>query len=53
MAAEHEDQAHCVGDSGSIDPDHSPLRLPWLQLWEVNKQLLREEKRLECYSVCL
>ena len=36
VAAEHEDQTHCVGDSGSLDPHHSPLCLPWLQLREVS-----------------
>lgn len=32
VAAEHEDQADCFGDSNSIDPRYSPLCLPWVQL---------------------
>ena len=34
VAAEHEDQADCFGNSDIVDPHHSPLCLPWVQLWE-------------------
>lgn len=32
VAAEYEDQADCFGNSDSVDPYHSPLYLPWVQL---------------------
>lgn len=32
VAAEYEDQADCFGNSDSVDPHHSPLYLPRVQL---------------------
>ena len=34
VAAEYEDQADCFGNSDSVDPHHSPLYLPRVQLWK-------------------
>ena len=35
MAAKYEDQTDCFGNSDCIDPNNSPLGMPWFQLWKV------------------
>jgi hypothetical protein len=37
VAAKHEGEADCFGNSGSVDPHHSPLSLPWVQLREMSR----------------
>lgn len=36
VAAKYEDQADCFGNIDCLDPDHSALCLPWVQLWKMS-----------------
>jgi hypothetical protein len=36
VAAKHEGEADCFGNSDSVDPHHNPLCLPWVQLREMS-----------------
>lgn len=35
VVPEHEDQVDCFGNCDCFDSYHSPLSLPWVQMWEV------------------
>ncbi|TXG48268.1 hypothetical protein EZV62_027562 [Acer yangbiense] len=46
VAAKHEDQADCVGNTDSLDPHHSSIGLPWLQLRRRKMSGLPQEFKL-------
>lgn len=39
VAAEHENQADCFGNTDCLDPHHSPLCLQRFQLWKMSAVL--------------